>query len=424
MKNCQASILRAAGSRSAAKAVYRMLANPKFSLSEIEASIQKKTTEAMVDQNVVLLVQDTTDIDYNGHKKTEGLGFSSEHTLGVKLHTCLALTTDGIPLGVVRQTTLTREKAKDDSMTPSEKSKRPITEKESFRWIDMLRETTQSIPEGVHAVTICDRECDFYEFYDEANAADKPFIVRLVTNRVESGGAKIKDKLGAKAAAGTIGAEIPRDSRKGVKARRADLSVSYDSYTINKPIIRNEAHISPQTTLSIVRIVEENPPKGAEPVEWYLATNLKVETITDAQRILGYYVQRWKIERFHYILKSGCTVEAIQERSFDRIVSLLHIYSVIAAYIMAMVLCGRSHPDIPCDVFFGESEWKILFCAANKTRKSPVSPYPISDAVKYLGILGGGKRAPSDGNAGTKLIWLGLFALFVLFEYVGFVGQD
>jgi hypothetical protein len=154
-----------------------------------------------------------------------------------------------------------------------------------------------------------------------------------------------------------------------------------------------------------------------------MATNLKVESIEDAQRIVGYYVQRWKIERFHYVLKSGCEVEEIQERSAERIIPLLHIYSVIAAHIMALVLCGESYPDLPCDVFFEESEWKILYCAAKKTKQAPDKPYPIRDAVKYLGILGGGKRAPSDGASGVKLIWMGLFALFILFEYAGFVGQ-
>ncbi|GHU73241.1 IS4 family transposase [Clostridia bacterium] len=423
MKKTQESILSAVGGRSAAKAVYRMLANPKFKLEQIEASVQKATIEAMSEQQVVLLVQDTTDIEYNGHKKTKGLGHSSEHVLGIKLHTCLAMTTEGIPLGIVRQSTSTRTKEQDKEMSPSEKSKRPITEKESYRWIEMLQESTQGKPEHVHAITVCDRECDFYEFYDEAIRTNKPFIVRLVNNRVDESGTRIKDKLGAVKAAGVIGVEIPRDSRKGVKARKAELSVYYGEYTVPKPVIRKEEYILSSVELTIIHVVEENPPEGVESVEWYLATNESVKSASDVQKIVRYYVQRWKIERFHYVLKSGCAVEAIQERSVERIVPLLHIYFVIAAYIMAMTLCGRSYPEIQCDVFFEETEWKMLYCAANKTTKTPQMPYSICDAVKYLGILGGGKRAPSDGNCGVKLIWMGLFALFILSEYVGFVGQ-
>jgi hypothetical protein len=240
---------------------------------------------------------------------------------------------------------------------------------------------------------------------------------------VDESGSKIKEKLEAVTEAGRIVVEIPRDSRKSKKARTAELSIYYGSFTVKKPRIRQEEYILPTTTLSIIHIIEKNAPAGIEPIEWYLATNEEVKTETDAQKILCYYVQRWKIERFHYVLKSGCAVEAIQERRVERIVALLHIYSVIAAYIMEMVMCGRKEPEIMCDVFFEEDEWKILYCAANKTKRAPTTPYPISDAVKYLGILGGGKRAPSDGASGIKLVWLGLFALFVLYEYVGFVGQ-
>jgi len=136
-----------------------------------------------------------------------------------------------------------------------------------------------------------------------------------------------------------------------------------------------------------------------------------------------YYVQRWKIERFHYILKNGCKVEDIQQRTYERVVSMLILYSVIAIYVMELMMISRENPDLPCDIFFDEEEWKILYCAAKRTTEVPVEAYKISDAIRYLSNLGGHRNAPSDGKDGAMIIWQGLFALSILVDLHKFVGQ-
>ena len=103
---------------------------------------------------------------------------------------------------------------------------------------------------------------------------------------------------------------------------------------------------------NVVRIIEKNPPKNCEPIEWFLATNLSVTTAEEAFKIVQYYVQRWKIERFHHVLKSGCSIEKIQQRSYDGIVPMLLMYSVIASYILAMTITSQEVPDATCDYFF------------------------------------------------------------------------
>ena len=77
---------------------------------------------------------------------------------------------------------------------------------------------------------------------------------------------------------------------------------------------------------------------------------------------------------------------------------------------------GRVVPDAPCDLFFDEDEWKILYRVVKRTKLSPDEPYDMADAVKYLGELGGYKRAPSDGAPGLKAIWRGLLALYFAVE--------
>jgi len=142
-----------------------------------------------------------------------------------------------------------------------------------------------------------------------------------------------------------------------------------------------------------------------------------VETVEAAYERVFYYTQRWKIERFHYVLKSGCGVEKLQERSMDKTTLLALMYSVIAVAVMNMTYAARLHPEEPCTVFFEEDEWKTLYCVANKTKKSPKKPYTIAEAVTYLSWLGGPKRSPSDGPPGVITIWIGLEKLNSILAY-------
>jgi hypothetical protein len=113
-------------------------------------------------------------------------------------------------------------------------------------------------------------------------------------------------------------------------------------------------------------------------------------------------MQRWKIERFDYVLKSGCAREKLQERSIDKTTVLILMYLIIAGKILNMAYAGRLTPELPCPPFLGEEEWKLLYCVANKVKKEPKKPYTMKEAVDYLGWQGGPKRAPSDRPPGVK----------------------
>jgi hypothetical protein len=140
----------------------------------------------------------------------------------------------------------------------------------------------------------------------------------------------------------------------------------------------------------------------------------------EAYEYVGYYMQRWKIERFHYVLKSGCGIEKLQERSIDKRTTLILMYSIIAVMILNMTYAARLTPELPCSPLLGEEEWKLLYCAANKVKKEPKKPYTIKEAVDYPGRPGGPKRAPGDGPPGVKTIWIGLMKLDLFNNPVGY----
>ena len=420
-KNSQESILGATKDRSSAKGFYRLLGNDKFSMGKLTEEARKATIEKILEHETVLAIQDTTDDNMNGHKKTEGLGYSSEHVLGIKIHSCIAITPEGLSLGLLGQSYETREEAKSN-LTKAEKAARPIEDKESYRWLEMLRESTKDIPDSVNVITICDREGDFYELYSEAMELGKDFVIRVTHDRKTDEDEKVIEKIRNTKACAQVTVNIPRDTRNNIPARQAEMEIAYCSVTVLKPDSVNSEEAPGSIQMNIVRITEIGVEEGKEKIEWILSTNRPVNNADDAIKIVEYYVQRWKIERFHFVLKSGCEVEEIQQRTYDRIKPVIFIKSVIAVFIMTITYIGRILPDLPCSVFFDDDEWKAMYKIVNKTKFAPDEPYSLTDAVNYLGTLGGYKRSPSDGPPGLKSVWNGLCELYKALEYVKYLN--
>jgi hypothetical protein len=196
-----------------------------------------------------------------------------------------------------------------------------------------------------------------------------------------------------------------------VKGREVVLQVRHAQYEIKKPQIKNKNKaLLLSVTVKVLYVKEEKPPKGIEAIEWFLMTNDEVESFQAACETVGYYIQRWKIERFHYVLKSGCKIEKLQERNMERMKVLILMYSVLSVFIMNLTYTARINPELPCTILFEDEEWKILYCAANRTKKVPREPYTIKQAVDYVGWLGGEGRngLPAMGRRVLKPFGLDL----------------
>jgi hypothetical protein len=421
------SIWSCAANRSETKAIYRMLGNERFDDAEIPRAHQAATINRIAGEKVILAVQDTTSLNYDTHEKTEGLGYISDKTKGVNIHSCIAVTPDGLARGVLDQTHYNRPEPKDDMMTREEKKRRPIKEKESNRWLDMTGNACRNIPDEIKVINVCDREGDMYEFFDKAVQNEWLFLIRIVQNRMTVEHERILDEIRKKPCVGRVNTVIPRDSRRNLKERETVLQIRYAPFEVKKPQILNmNTMLLPSININVIYVKEENPPAGIEPIEWFLMTNEPVGSGEEAYEKVGYYIQRWKIERLHFVLKSGCNVEKLQERSIEKTASLVLMYSIISVFIMNLTYIARINPDLPCTILFDDDEWKLLYCAANRTKKVPEKPYTIAEAVKYAGWLGGPKTAPGDGPPGVKTIWKGLQKLYTLLDYrelFDFVGQ-
>ncbi len=117
----------------------------------------------------------------------------------------------------------------------------------------------------------------------------------------------------------------------------------------------------------VVHAAEENPPLGAQALEWFLLTTMEPTSGQDAQQCLRWYCLRWRIEDWHRVLKSGCRIESITHKSAQRLRRAIAINLVIAWRLMLMTLLGREVPELPAETVFSDIELRTLRAYAKKT---------------------------------------------------------
>ena len=419
------SIAAASDNAAEAKAIYRLIDNNKVTEEVILNTHRKATIQRIKEsgEKIILSVQDTTTLNYSSHTKTEGLGDfgATPDSRGLIVHSALAVTTQGIAIGLLDQKIWTRDPAERGKR--KDKRQKPIEEKESYKWLESMEKSQVDIPKGIRLVHVGDREADVYEFYEHALANGQDFLIRVVQNRKTTEDIKLFDIVKTEQPAGTIIVNIPRDTRRNVPKRTATLELKYCRVKVLEPANTLKAfRKSPSVALSILYVQEINAPEGLEPIEWYLATSVDMTNADEAMERVNWYVHRWKIERFHYILKNGCEIEELQARKAERLQKLILMYSIISVRILNITYLARQKPETLCTELMPEQEWKVLYCIANKTSMVPTTIPTVKEIVSYLAKLGGFLGRKGDGEPGAKVIWKGLNELTIVLEHYKYLS--
>ena len=401
------------------KASYRLFDNDKVSIEKILESHKKETYKRIEGQKIVLAVQDTTNLNFNSHSKTTGLGPIGKNQYsniqGLLLHSVLAFTPDGLPLGIIGSKIWSRENS--DNLTKSEKNKlmrqKPIEDKESFRWLEGLEETVYATPPGTKMVTICDREADIYEFLAKADDLDSSVLVRAKQDREldphENELDYVSEVLSDQPSSGKITIDIPAQNKK--PARTATLEIRFAEVTLNKTKFvskSNEKRMAPELKVSFIWAHEvETTVSVDEKVNWVLLTNDMVSNFNSAVEKINWYCCRWGIEIFFKILKSGCKVEDCRLETAERLKRYIATFCIIAYRIHFLTYVARTNPSASCTTVLSESEWKALFCRINGTTICPENPPTVREAIRWIGQLGGFLRRKQDKEPGVTALWRG-----------------
>ena len=410
------------------KAAYRFFQNDSVEIDNILATHRSKTAQRANKYDRILAIQDTSYFIYTNHPKTEGLGKISLkkgknvdeiYSRGLAMHTCLAVTTEGLPLGLLSQKISARQSTSDQTQRRSH-DYLPIEQKESFRWLEALRET-EEVTEDCKAVTVCDRESDMYDFFKLANELESSVLVRASSDRTinrksryaEKDVVKLWEHLGNQPEKGVYQIDVAQKSKSKHSSERpsrsATVTVRFGSFKLNPPRNhpKHKTEELPDIEMNAIYVPEENPPEGEVAIEWMLLTNLEVTSFNQAYEKIQWYTLRWGIEMFFKVLKSGFKVEACRLSHGQRLARYLTIMSIVAWRLFMITLIARTNPNQCCSSLLTSNEWQILFRKTNRNRDLPENPPTINEAVAWIAKLGGHLGRKKDGPPGTITLWRG-----------------
>ena len=432
-----ASIPAACGGYAETTAAYRLFDNDKVGWEKVLQPHVDATRRRIAEQPVVVLAQDTTEVDLSRpEQQVQGAGpLDGGPRRGVFLHPLYALTPDGTPLGTLHALVWVRSDEPPPSKTERVARRRhtPIEEKESQRWIDVMRHARDEARRSPKTRMICvaDSEADIYELLVEAQAQPQEigWVVRACQNRAlqpeknqdaapddanRSADALREQVLrnevlfthtitvrGRKAKVGCSqrGRQQPRQSRT------AKVEVRAGSVTLRAPW-RPDRKLPP-VSVNVVLVREIDPPAGEPAVEWILVTNLPIDSVEEVRQVIQYYCVRWMIEVFFRTLKSGCRVEGRRFEHVDRLLSCLAVYLIVAWRTLYVCRLGRSCPDISCEAIFEPAEWKSVYRVVHR-QPPPSTPPKLQEMVRMIAQLGGYVNRKRPDEPGPQTVWLGL----------------
>ncbi len=401
-----ASIPGACGNWANSKAAYRFFDNAKVTHAAIVAGHRPACLERIRHEDLVLVVQDTTSLDYTHHPNTQGLGvIDSTFAQGVMVHTSLAVSDAGVPLGLLAQQVWARDPEEKGQW--KKRKQRPIEDKESFKWVAAQRASLKDLPAQVCVITVADREADVYELFQEAQETPTQFVIRASWNRrLKQPAGDLWGTVAGTPVRGEFIVEVGRAPDR--LPRQAKVQVRFLPVTLKPPSrpACQKIKLKP-VHLYAIEVRELNPPAEAEPLHWLLLTNRLIETFEQARQCVRWYCLRWLVERYHFVLKSGCQIEARQLETAKRLERCLGIYAIVAWRLLWLTYQSRRAPHLPCTVALQTHEWQALYCYIHKTPMPPDAPPSLYQATRWIAQLGGFLGRKHDGEPGAKVLWRG-----------------
>lgn len=388
-------------------AAYRFLDNPLVGRTEILSGHQHATRERLQAQAVVLLVQDTTFLNYGTLRPKQGMGTVKDKLREeYLLHLTVAFTPERVNLGVLGL----RMWQRPEEPVAHERARKPIEEKESYRWLEgyqLACDVQQDCPATL-VVSVADREGDIQECFLEATSREATeraeFITRAKCNRRITSGPEdyLWPEMQHTRPLGQLTIEVARQRDRAL--RHARLAVAVRRVTFAGA--RRCGGRLPPVAVTAIYATERRPPKGEEPVEWLLLTSLPVEDFRGACTVVQWYRARWEIALFFRVFKQGCQIERLRLATDHRLLNAIAVYLIIAWRIHTITMMGRAYPDTSCEIVFEAREWQTLYTMQFHSAPPPQPP-PLHHMVRALARLGGFLARTGDGEPGIQSIWQG-----------------
>ena len=405
------------------KAAYRFFSNDRVSEDEIlTGHFQSTRDRTAAADGPVLVLHDTTEFSFQ-REKPDAIGLTYKvnsgrdkagrlrsHTVcGILMHSSLAVTTEGLPLGLGAVKFWTRKKFKGTAALKKKinPTRVPIEKKESVRWLENLKQATKLLDAPERCVHIGDRESDIYELFCTAQEIGTHFLVRTCVDRLAGNGDHtVADEMDNVVVKGLHRIEV-RDNRGD--ATEAVLEIKYRRIRVLPPIGKQKRY--PALILTVIHAEERGTPKNRKRIDWKLVTDLPVQSRKDALEKLEWYAMRWKIEVFHKILKSGCKAEESKLRTAERLVNLISVFCILSWRVFWMTMINRSAPDAQPNLALTKVEIGLLDRLVKDKDKKLPRRKTLCHYLTKIARLGGYLARTNDPPPGNMVMWRGLSRL-------------
>ncbi len=413
---------------------YRFLQTPDVTYEQlIEPHVQQTRAQAR-EHEQVLLIQDTTEVDYQQHPTTRGLGPIGNGTHhGYLLQSVLAVVPHSREvLGLMHQEPFLRQPAPKGET----KRQRAQRERESQVW----ERSVQAIgtpPEGVQWIHVGDRYSDMFSFLWLCRQQQCDFVVRAAQDRsvdllVEQADAKVAPRSHHRPPAGQLEAakaqhlfevvrswsavgeqEVHLEATKQTKARVVQVKISFGCLRLLPPEHQQASQGRP-LVVWVVRVWEPEPPEGVEALEWMLLTSIPTVTLLQAWQRVDCYRARWIVEDYHQCLKTGCSIEERQLQSYEALRRLLGFLAPLAVRLLQVRAAAREAPERLASEFLPTDLVQVVAVLGRRDATTLTAQqcwYTIARCGGYL-------RRRSSGPPGWKTLWKGWFYVQTLLEGV------
>jgi hypothetical protein len=403
------------------KAAYRFFSNTRITEHEIlQGHFESTHKRADKIATPILVLQDTTELSFQRENPEQigstrvisngraAYGQLKRHTIcGILMHSRLVVTTTGLPLGLAAIKFWTRKKFKGCNALKKRvnPTRIPIHEKESFRWLQNMRESTELLNQAENCVHIGDRESDIYELFCMAQELGTHFLVRTCVDRLAGDGEHtIIDEMNEVKVKGQHRVEV-RDKKGNLS--KAVLEIKYRRIKVLPPIGKHKKY--PALYLTVIHAVERGKPKNRDPIVWKLLTDLSVSSRKEAIEKLEWYALRWKIEIFHKIFKSGCKAESSKLRTAAGLAKLMALFCILSWRIFWMTMLTRTSPHASPKLALTQFEITLLDSLAKNNKET--GKKDLSYYLTKIACLGGYLNRASDAPPGNRVMWRGLTRL-------------
>lgn len=421
------SIRQITSDESSAKGFYRFLQNDRISEDDIVSNLVTNCQMVCKDKYVVCIA-DTTEINLSSHsnriQKDEYIGTTnanSDKGLGFLVHPSLVLdAVEGTPYGYA-DVKIWNRPLEFKSKYERRYSSLPIEEKESYKWIEVSKNTKAALGDVVKGMVIIqDREGDIYEQFAVIPDEQIELLVRARSDRTLEDGTKLFSCLSDQPVMGTY--ELVVEAKKNRRKRTALIEIRYREVVITKTRSAGK-DTAPSVTLFFIEAKEVGY-NGADKICWRLLTTIPVQSLETARLCIEWYSWRWMIEEVFKILKKeGYNIEAseLKYASSVRKLCLLIMEVIIKLFLMRLAY-AEPEGEISADTCFTADEQEFLehqiTRLEGKTKKQK-NPYKTKDLKRYvwaIARLGGWKGYESKRHPGITTLWTGLKYFKAAFE--------